>query len=555
MQHGAAEYTDASRPDNSPDHSRHPAEPLPCRVKIISRYVLREHVGPLLFALTTLTSLLLLNYVARQFGDLVGKGLPWTVIGEFFLLSVPFTVAMTAPMAVLVAVLYAFSRLAAENEINALKASGVSLRVLMVPVLWGATGIAILMLVFNDQVLPRANHRLRVLQGDIFRKKPTFALKQQVINEVSPGKFYLRAGHLSETSNRMREIVIYNLGDGTHRQTIYADSGLLEMSPDQRDLLLHLYNGFMQELPRNDAAQLQRLYYKVDRVRVRGVGNTFQRDNADNYRGNREKSVCEMHDGYQAAALSFALARVELEEALVNAVHLVATGEKRTGAAAPRPTPGVWISGAYCAALGALSPKPAGAQIPQSSIARQPVVTRPRASKRSSIATPIVPPRAPALSPPDPLIGIAGQIESSRARLEDHRRAMLDYDVEIQKKFALAVACVVFVLLGAPIALRFPRGGVGLVIGVSLFVFALYYVALIAGQALADRGLVPPVAAMWAANVVFTAVGVMLLARMGREGSTSRGGDMGELWQGLEIRAATLLRRLGVPIERRRPSV
>ena len=52
-------------------------------VKIISRYVLKEHVGPLTFALTALTSLLLLNYIARQFGNLVGKGLGWRVIAEF----------------------------------------------------------------------------------------------------------------------------------------------------------------------------------------------------------------------------------------------------------------------------------------------------------------------------------------------------------------------------------------------------------------------------------------------------------------------------------------
>src|SRR5262245_66116726 len=89
-------------------------------------YVIREHVGPLMFSLTALTSLLLLNYIAKRFGDLVGKGLGWRVIGEFFMLSVPFTVAMTLPMAVLVSTLYAFSRLAAGNESAALKATGVS---------------------------------------------------------------------------------------------------------------------------------------------------------------------------------------------------------------------------------------------------------------------------------------------------------------------------------------------------------------------------------------------------------------------------------------------
>src|SRR5688572_33486947 len=109
---------------------------------------MREHVGPLVFALTALTSLLLLNYIAKRFGDLVGKGLGWNVIGEFFVLSLPFTVAMTLPMAVLVSTLYAFSRLADENEITALKASGVGMTRVMVPVIIGEPVLAVLLMFY-----------------------------------------------------------------------------------------------------------------------------------------------------------------------------------------------------------------------------------------------------------------------------------------------------------------------------------------------------------------------------------------------------------------------
>ena len=121
--------------------------------------------GPAVFPLTALTSLLLLNYIAKNIGNLVGKGLPWSVIAEFVGLSVPFTFAMTLPMAVLVAVLYAFSRLAAENEITAIKASGVGLCRLLIPVMIAASFLSLFMIGFNDQVLPRSNHRLRSLDG------------------------------------------------------------------------------------------------------------------------------------------------------------------------------------------------------------------------------------------------------------------------------------------------------------------------------------------------------------------------------------------------------
>lgn len=122
-------------------------------------------------------------------------------------------------------------------------------------------------------------------------------------------------------------------------------------------------------------------------------------------------------------------------------------------------------------------------------------------------------------------------IAMQQSSMNESLDTIAKYDIEIHKKFALAVACFVFVLLGAPIALKFPRGGVGLTIGVSLFVFALYYVGLIAGASLAEKRLIPAWISMWAANVLFTLVALYLLRGMGKEGSTARGGDAAELWE------------------------
>jgi lipopolysaccharide export system permease protein len=131
---------------------------------------------------------------------------------------------------------------------------------------------------------------------------------------------------------------------------------------------------------------------------------------------------------------------------------------------------------------------------------------------------------------------IPAQVESARIRLQEALRSLNRYDVEIQKKFALAAACFIFVLLGAPIALRFPRAGVGLTIGVSLVVFGIYYVGLIAGESLARRGMVPPVVSMWIANVVFGVIALILLAKMGKEAGSNRGGDLREMLDNMRYR-------------------
>ena len=618
---------------------------------------MREHVGPLVFALTALTSLLLLNYIAKRFGDLVGKGLGWGVIGEFFMLSVPFTVAMTLPMAVLVSTLYAFSRLAAENEITALKASGVGMTRVLVPVLVGATGIAAFMVFFNDQVLPRANHRLSTLQQDIARKKPTFALKSQSLNEVAPGRLLLRADYVDQATSWLRVVTIYDLADPIRRRTIFADSGKMELVGD--DLLLTLYDGHMQEVPKNEVTQLQRLFYDIDRIRVRNVANSLNRsDSTNTYKGEREMSVCEMQREVSTHELDFQVARYTLETALVSATRELTTGvpaaslpsttrmPPSAGAsegssqagytvvpAGFHPRPAKSIGGVYCVLLDKLSKvkapslvQAAGAvegtgpataqqaqqaQQPEAASGQAPAAQRPapkaaatdtarrprRVLRMRGLANPVrVPPPseptsdstradstaaaanaspavpgAPGVVPPAVIPGpvpggmnpipsvsstvgsldAATSIEAARGRMEENRTTVNRYSVEIHKKFALSAACVVFVLIGAPIALRFPRGGVGLVIGVSLVVFAIYYVGLIAGESLADRAFLTPFWAMWAANVILTGVGLVLLVRMGREGATARGGDFSEFKDALRANVAKVGRWLGIHSDRR----
>jgi lipopolysaccharide export system permease protein len=523
-------------------------------VKILHRYVLEEHVGPLTFALTALTSILLLQYIGKHFGELVGKGLPTLVIAEFFGLSVPLTVALTLPMAVLVATLYAFSRLAAENEITALKASGVSIISVLKPVLWAALGVTVVMIGFNDQILPRSNHRLAVLQRDIAQKKPTFGLREQVINEVSPGKFYLRAGHLDEATNLMREVVIYDMGDPTRHRTIYADSGNMGMTKGMTDLELTLYHGNIQDVPTANPDELRRVFFDSTRVRVRGVGNQFQKTTADSYKSDREMTVCEMQAAQDRAGRDHADARREFEKrlaALKKAKAKLSTDVLDTDTSEPWD---IGLGRLYCNALALLKPKEAKAQ----GVSRTPtanVKQSASSTSRSASSTPAISPGttrqgASATLPPPPSRGLTpatpnpnntvtqgpptnsadlAAIEVSRIRLQDTATLMNSYGVEIHKKFALAVACFVFVLLGAPIALRFPRGGVGLTIGVSLFVFALYYVCLIAGESIAKRGLMPAVVSMWMANVIFSLVALWMLMKMGQEGTTARGGDMGEM--------------------------
>ena len=474
-------------------------------MKILTKYILKEHLAPLMFSLSALTSLLLLNYIAKQFGQLVGKGLPWRVIAEFLLLSVPFTVAMTLPMAVLVSTLHAFSRMASENEVTAFKASGIALQSLMVPVIIAASGLTISMVWFNDRVLPAANHRLTTLTNDIARKKPTFALKEQVINDVSPGRLFLSSARIYST-NQLRDVAIYDLSDPLTRTTIRADSGLLELSPNQQDLLLTLYHGSWTVLKPEDPTRLQRVFFQTDFMKVRNVGNTLQIDTVGGGEKNdREMTVCEL----QRRVTRLVHARDSVYRVLLSLDRSVAKTVRTNGASSG-------LGSLYCRRFSGISVvKTANAMEMQGD-------HRPDVTGRTLTPLPQVPTTQPSLR--------AAQAEGLKLQIGLSQNTIDGDQVEIEKKFAIAAACVIFVLLGAPIALRFPRGGVGLTIGVSLGVFGLYYVGLVAGEALARGNLVPPFWAMWSTNILLLVVGLVLTSRLGREGATSRGSETSELF-------------------------
>ena len=496
-------------------------------MKILTKYILKEHFAPLMFALSALTSLLLLNYVAKNFGQLVGKGLAWPVIAEFLLLSVPFTVAVTLPMAVLVSTLHAFSRMASENEITAFKASGIALQKLMVPVIISAVACTVFMVWFNDQVLPAANHRLTTLSNDIARKKPTFALKEQVINEVSPGGVYLRTARLFG-NNRMRDVAIYNMSDPQTRTTIRADSGLLELMPNQRDLLLTLFHGSWTVLQPENPTQLRRVFFQTDFLKVRNIANTLEIDTVGGEKSDREMTVCEL----QRRVVRLVRARDSvfrsmkaIDSAVANSLKLGNSSEGLGSLYCHRLAGMKIIRTASAAELPSLT-RQANQQPPQ------PPAQQPAQQQAQQPALQPAPGYKPPPMPPEQTTPGMRAVQAEQLKLQiGLAQTTINGDrVEIEKKFAIAAACIIFALLGAPIALRFPRGGVGLTIGVSLGVFAFYYVGLNAGEALARSNIIPPFWAMWSSNLMLLAVGIVLTLRLGREGSTSRGSETSEFF-------------------------
>lgn len=486
------------------------------RMKILTRYLMRAHLGPFLFAFFALTGVILINTLARRLADLAGKGLPPRVIGEFFVLALPATIALTFPMAVLVAVLFTFSNLTAENEITALKASGVDLRRMLAPLLVAAGIITGGMIVFNDRVLPEANHRWSQLIIDIGRKTPTFLLEEQTLNRITPqsgGKvYYLRAARIEQGTNRMWDVQMFDVSNPATLHTVYADSGRAAFSGNGTDMILQLYDGHTREVSSGEPGTFRRVYFKQQVFGVPDVGNQLQRnDRPDGYRGDREMTIGML----QAQIDTLSRQRVEetktLRQSALQDLEFALTGkDPQTDV----PGPGL--------AEGQVQMEPEMAAAMEAERRNQRTRTRRTADMLANQGRQV------------------GQLEES----------IRNYLVEIHKKYSIAVASLVFVIVGAPLALRFGGGGIGMVIATSMAVFSLYYVGLIGGESLAGRGIVTPVFAMWIMNALMLVVGIFGLATMGRETSTSRSSAWDQLLQAVRDAAAAPMARL----RRTRPS-
>jgi len=555
-------------------------------VRLLSRYLLRQLAAPFLFALAALTSLMLLSQVAKKFGALVGKGLPWGVIGEVFGLSLPFIVAMTLPMAVLVAVLYAFSHLAADNEITAMRASGISVYQILAPVLAWGLFMSAFNFAFVDQVLPRSNARLRGLLIDIGRKKPTLELREQVINEVPPSQYFLRAGRIDAATGHLKNITIYDVGGENSRRVIYADSGQMAYGEGRTDLNLRLYDGVIHQYRPNDPLTFQLTYYHVNDIRVKDVYDELVRNSSETVRGDREMSTCEMLSVIRDARVDQQGATHEREQLLENDLRsLLALRPERPATATEAGTATAGAAPVYCRWLekvqAIVSPKtdeadslaqalgeggaeelavqtPAPeAPAPQASAPQTPALQAPAVRVPPARMPPVqgtARARSPALPkmPPVPRPGAMrpqlsnwAQVATAADRETDADRRADRFEVEVHKKGAISLACASFVIIGIVMALRFPRGGIGLVIGGGLLVFSVHYVGLTAGESLADRGLMSSWLSMWLPNIVLTVLGLIGLLRVSRESGSTRGGDFQEVLDGVRH----LFRRL-----RRRPA-
>ncbi|MDQ7815466.1 MAG: LptF/LptG family permease [Melioribacteraceae bacterium] len=428
---------------------------------IIIKYILKNHLAPFLFSIFTLIAVFLLQFMMKFADRLVGKGLDTWIIIQLIIYNLAWMVVLVVPMAVLVATLMAFGSMSQNNEIAILKSSGVSLYKMMIPPIAASVVIALLLVYFNNNIYPDANHAARLLMEDISRKKPTLSLVPGLFSQEVPN-YSILVREIDQNSNELKEVLIYDYTNPPKVNIVTATEGKIYLSKNQKKLIMDLVSGEIHESDNTKESIYRKLRFERHKIALPAEQFTFEQTAPGGPRGDRELGTPEMLKIVDSLTIIYNknLADFNLRTMQVTFESLE---------------------------------KPIINIIPDSSkmYIYTKVQQRIKTDENSTF--------------------------SFLNRIDYGKKEINRYWVEIHKKYSLPFACIVFVLIGAPLGTMMKRGGFGMAAGISLLFFLAYWSFLIGGEKFADRGLLSPFWGMWSANVLLTIVGIWLMIKSARE--------------------------------------
>ena len=439
---------------------------------ILVRYVLKELIAPFLASLFGITFLFVVDFLVKILDNVLSKGLPASTVLEIFVLNLAWMLSLSIPMAVLVSCLMAFGRMSGDQEITAVKAAGVSPLSLIRPVFVVGALLTVLLMLFNNWVLPEANHRSVELMNAVSRKKPhVFIDAGKLITQFPDVQLWVN--RIDPSSGTLYGIQVFELEQKGPPRIVYADSATMDYVDNGATLMFRLRSGETHVVDADDPSNYFRIRFFAQDLALKNVDDRLER-RSRSYRSDREMPVEMMLDVVHEAEARFDTVYEESKEKrLVTLMNMRKTLELDT------------IVPDSVASHYAIEDTN---QVKRS-------LSRIRMHEMSALRT----------------------TERLWNRLDAEKKRRAQYLVEIHKKFSTSVACLIFILIGAPLGIMARKGGIGTGIIYSLAFFVIFWVCLIGGENLADRLIIPPEVAMWAPNVIIGIFGIFITVSMVRD--------------------------------------
>lgn len=456
------------------------------KIKRLYLFMLQSFVPLFVMTFFICLFIVLMQFLWRYIDDLVGKGLDISVIAELFFYAALTMIPMALPLAILLASLMTFGNLGERFELTAMKASGVSLIKCMRPLIVLMAAIAIAAFFFQNNVLPVAQTKMYTLLLSMKQKSPELEIPEGVFYDQIPG-FNLFVKEKDRDTGTLRQIMIYDLSKGfDNAAIILADSGRLAMTEDKTHLFLTLWSGESFENLTEAAGRNTNVPYRRENFSNKKILLKFDA----NFNRMDEEGMRNQYVGKNISQLQ---ASIDSLSARVDSI-----GDSYAALAAGEPF------------MGLSNTRTVLDENNERVTERIPDVSMNKPLNVDSIFH--------GSSSGYHLTYLNAALTRARRQKQDYefkgltisneRRIVRRHAIEMHKKFTLSFACMIFFFIGAPLGAIIRKGGLGMPLVISVFLFIFYYIIDNTGFKLARDGRWGIWEGMWLSSLVLLPLGI-----------------------------------------------
>ena len=426
-------------------------------------------------------------FLWRYVEDLVGKGLEISVIAELFFYAALSMVPMALPLAILLASLMLFGNLGERFELTAMKSSGISLLKVMSPLIVFISLISIGAFFFQNNVLPKSQVKMWTLLFSMRQKSPELDIPEGVFYDQITG-YNLFVKQKNRETGVLYDMMIYNMSSGfNNANVILADSGKMSFTADKKHLFLKLWEGESFENLRDQQISRGNVPYRRESFKEKEILIPFDA----NFNRMDDSGMRSQYVGKDIAELQHTIDSVN--------VRIDSIGSQYAQQLLETDYVGVNKYKSYYeqGKLVKVETKnyDTGKPLDLDSIFKgRSIHDRQRyvsyAIERATQSR--------------------NEFQFKSYSLTDDKKTIIRHEIELQKKFTLSFACLIFFFIGAPLGAIIRKGGLGMPIVISVFLFIFYYIIDNAGYKMARDGRLEVWEGIWASSIVLLPLGIFL---------------------------------------------
>jgi lipopolysaccharide export system permease protein len=439
----------------------------------LNKYLFKQSLIPFLLSVAVITTVLFLQFLIRAVDRFLGKGLDALTIFEYLYLNLAWIIALSVPMSLLISSVMTFGRMAQQNEITALKSAGVNLYNIIKPAILFGSLVGIGLCLFNNFILPEMNYNARLLARDIYKKKPELSIEPGYFVDMIPQYTMI----VKEIDGKdFKDVKIFSKNQKSEQTTIYANQGSL--FSDGNMITIDLMDGEIHEIDLSDYDYYRKIKFNTHQIMI-SMDELMLNRTTESNRTDREMRIPQM------------IHEIKRNKVLIYQIYERIDNVKKE----------IGITNLNANTLESIQDeveklKQKQIEIPSSENELNDESIVSNLENKQHILS---------------LTNNARQFKNEFTLIENYEKTNNKFKVEIHKKFTLALACVLFTMVGAPLGILVRNGGMTIASGLSIAFFLVYYILLIWGEQLADRNLLNPGLGSWLPNIILFISGMVIL--------------------------------------------